>query len=115
MRQAAATNRSRRNDAMMGNQEVECLSHVLAKQNTQEQNGQLLRQLNATTISLICFPDTRTAMIHYSKHCIINGCDMTFECNDLFLHRVHIIASRERELPICLLILEPEWVLEMIQ
>ena len=40
---------------------------------------------------------------------------MTFECNDLFLHRVHIIASRERELPICLLILEPEWVLEMIQ
>ncbi|KAF3507188.1 hypothetical protein F2Q69_00003960 [Brassica cretica] len=54
MRQAAATNRSRRNDAMMGNQEVECLSHVLAKQNTQEQNGQLLRQLNATTISLIC-------------------------------------------------------------
>ena len=79
-------------------------------EHTKQPNGQLLRQLNAKTISF----DTRTALIHYSKHCIINGCDLTFECNDLFLHRVHILASQERELPICLLILEPEWVLEMM-
>ncbi|CAA7030045.1 unnamed protein product [Microthlaspi erraticum] len=57
MRQAAATNRSRRNDAMMGiRKKWRVCPTCWAKQNTRTPYGQLLRQLNATTMSLICFP-----------------------------------------------------------
>ncbi|WZZ61115.1 hypothetical protein YC2023_061222 [Brassica napus] len=64
---AAATNRSRRKDAMMG--ELRRGSGVFVPTCWQYRthgrpNGQLLRQRNATKISLVCFLDTRTARIH---------------------------------------------------
>ncbi|BAB01719.1 unnamed protein product [Arabidopsis thaliana] len=97
MRRNAATNRSRRNDAMMGIEKGKWSVSPTCwrKQNTRTPNGQLLRHLNATTISLICFHRHTHGSDSFS---ILNGYDSNIlRCNDLS-HRVqaYILASQER-------------------